>query len=224
MTQAIGSLSLFFGNNEKILEAVIASSSMRRFSAEDTLFVQEKEDNEVFYLLEGKVRAFLLSAEGHEIWLDDFYPGEIFGEMAAIGGFERTSNIAAISDVTVAVFPAEKFLNLMRQYGSIGLAVSGALVRRIHSTTQRMFELSVLSAPGRVYAELLRVSIIFSAGGDEKRIIQPSPVLSNFARRINSTRETVSRAINDLEKRGLIIREEKAMIIIAPQKLDSLIS
>jgi CRP-like cAMP-binding protein len=218
------SLSLFFGNNEDILKTVIASCSIKYFNASDTLLAQEDESNEVFCLMEGKVKALILSVEGHEIWLDDFGPGEIFGEMAAIGGFERTSNIVALTNVTVAVFPAEKFLALMRNYGSIGLAVSKILVKRIRTTTLRMFELSALSAPGRVYAELLRISEAFEDGGSEKRIIRPIPVASNFAKSVNSTRETVTRAINDLKKRGLISREGETLIILAPRKLGGLIN
>ncbi|MCH8347055.1 MAG: Crp/Fnr family transcriptional regulator [Proteobacteria bacterium] len=217
-------LSLFFGNDKDVLAAVKASCSLRRFDNGATLLAEEEEDNEVFLLLEGKVRAIVLSAEGHEIWLDDFGPGEIFGEMAALGGFERTSNIIAVTDVTVAIFPAKKFLGLMKRHGSIGLAVSKILVQRMRSTTRRMFELSALSAPGRIYAELLRLSKPYEEVGGEKRIISPAPVLSVFAGRVNSTRETVSRAINDLEKRGLIIREGKALIIITPRKLSGLIS
>jgi CRP-like cAMP-binding protein len=215
-------LSIFFGHSEDILGAAKASSSVRHFEAGDTLLAQEDRDNEVFCLLEGEARAMVLSAEGHEIWLDDFGPGMIFGEMAALGGFKRTSNIVAITKVTVAVFPCEKFLALMHQYGSVGLAVSRLLVERVRSTTRRMFELSTLSAPGRIYAELLRLSETYDEGG-EKRMIKPAPVLSVLAKRVNLTRETASRAINGLEKQGLIIRKDDALIIIAPKKLGDLI-
>ena len=172
----------------------------------------------------GKVKAVVFSMEGHEIWLNDIYKGEIFGEIAAIGGFKRTSNVVAETKGTVAVFSAEDFLKLMNQHGSFGIKLSEILIKRIRSITRRMFELSVLSAPGRVYSELLRISSPFSSDEKERRIIKPLPILSVLAKRVNSTRETVSRAINDLEKRGLIIRTEKALIIITPRELSGLIS
>lgn len=218
------SLSLFFGTNEGLLKTAMAFCSIKNFKAGDTLLMQDDDSNEVFCLLEGQTKAFVLSAEGHEIWLDEFSPGEIFGEMAAIGGFERTSNVVALTNVTVAVFSGKKFLELMRQDGALGLKVSQVLVKRVRSTTQRMFELSALSAPGRVYAELLRISETFQEGSNEKRIIQPVPVASSFALSINSTRETVTRAVNDLKRRGLLRREGDMLIILAPEKLNSLIS
>ena len=224
MTAYTDSLSLFFGNNENLLKAVMALCSIKNFKAGDTILAQEDEGDEVFCLLEGQVRALVLSIEGHEIWLDDFGPGEIFGEMAAIGGFERSSNIVALTNLTVAVFPGNQFLALMRKEGSLGLKVSEVLVKRIRATTQRMFELSALSAPGRVYAELLRISEALEEEGVETRIIKPVPVAATFALSVNSTRETVTRAISDLKRLGLIRREEDALIILAPKKLGGLIN
>lgn len=218
------SLSHFFGNDEKVLSAVKMSCSIRHFTSGEILVHQKDRNNEVFVILKGQVRAFVLSSEGHEIWLDDFGRGEIFGEMAAIGGFERTSNVVAVTKVTTAIFPADKFLDLMTQFGSIGIAVSEVLVKRIRATTRRMFELSVLSAPGRIYAELLRLSKPLNGGMGEKEIISPLPVFSSIAHRVNSTRETVSRAINDLERRGLIIRENDSLVIITPKKMGQLIT
>lgn len=217
-------LSIFFGNNAKTLTKVKTICSLKDFDKGITLISQDDTDNEVFLLLKGKVKAVVLSAEGHEIWLNDINSGEIFGEIAAICGFKRTSSIVAETKGTVAVFSAEDFLNLMSEHGSIGIKLSEILIKRIRSISRRMFELSVLSAPGRVYSELLRLSSPLSSEEKERRIIKPLPILSEMAKSVNSTRETVSRAINDLEKRGLIIRSEKALIIITPRKLSGLIS
>jgi CRP/FNR family cyclic AMP-dependent transcriptional regulator len=81
-----------------------------------------------------------------------------------------------------------------------------------------MYERSALSAVGRVYAELLR---------DAKRApdltISPAPVLSELALRVSTTRETASRAVNALERRGIIRRDATSLTIVAPQRLESLI-
>jgi DNA-binding IclR family transcriptional regulator len=48
-------------------------------------------------------------------------------------------------------------------------------------------------------------------------------VLSKLAVRVHSTRETVSRTINALERRGLIRRDGDALFIVAPQRLEEMI-
>jgi predicted transcriptional regulator len=48
-------------------------------------------------------------------------------------------------------------------------------------------------------------------------------VLTSLAVRVNSTRETVSRSINALERRGIIRREADTLIIVAPHRLEEMI-
>jgi len=48
-------------------------------------------------------------------------------------------------------------------------------------------------------------------------------VLSQFALQVQSTRETVSRAINALEKRGIIRRDEHGLRVVAPHRIEELI-
>jgi DNA-binding MarR family transcriptional regulator len=81
-----------------------------------------------------------------------------------------------------------------------------------------MVERTTLSACGRVHAELLRM-----ARQGDGRAIRPPPVLSALAVRVQSTRETVSRTIHALERRGIVRLEPGALIIVAPRRLEELV-
>ena len=107
-------------------------------------------------------------------------------------------------------------------HGALGLALARLLARRVHHTTQRMFELSALSATGRVYAELLRISEPSDNG--ETRYIRPKPTWTVLAQRVNTSRETASRTISDLEKRGLLRRVEGGFELVDPDQLSRLSS
>lgn len=216
-------LSQFFDNDMKLLSQIEDMYSVKQFLPGEIILSQEDESDEVFIILDGSVRAFILSTEGNDIWLGDFGPGDLFGEMAAIANISRTSSIYATTTANIAVFSAKNFLSIMRDHGAVGIKVSEILISRVQSTTRRMFELSVLSAPGRIYAEILRLSDDPSGKNTEMRFIEPVPTTIELALKVNSTRETVSRAINSLEKMGLIIREKGRMKIITPEKLGDMI-
>jgi len=51
-------------------------------------------------------------------------------------------------------------------------------------------------------------------------IIRPHPIYTNFALRVHSTRETVSRTINSLKKKGIVTRETGALEILKPEHLE----
>ena len=89
-----------------------------------------------------------------------------------------------------------------------------------HPLVGRLVEAITLSAPGRVCAELVRMSKPVGIDPD-KRVIRPSPVFLEVALRVSSTRETVSRTVNALLKDGVLSRETGAMLIHAPDALKS---
>lgn len=206
-------------DDEDIMQELQAKAHTRRYDARETIVLRHAEDRDVFVLLEGRARALVYSSEGHEIWLDDLLPGDIFGEMAALAGMPRTAEIRAEEPVAAAVYSAEDFLRIMRRHGELGIVISRRLIDRLQRTTQRMYELSALSAPGRVYAELLRSAEFSHDEGTESGIIRPPPQITELAKRVNSTRETASRTISDLERKGLVIRQTDCLIVLAPKEL-----
>ena len=172
---------------------------------------------DVFLILKGGARALLYSEHGNEVWFNDFGPGDFFGEMAAIVPADRSADIFASSDLIAARFAAKTFVELMKESGRLALFVTAQIVRRFRSTSDRMFELSALSAPGRIYAELLRIAEPDDVKNSDELVISSMPAMAELARRVNSTRETVSRTINDLEQRGLISRAKGRTAVVSPE-------
>lgn len=110
------------------------------------------------------------------------------------------------------------FLALLEAYGCVGLAVSRMLLKQLRATAAKMVERSTLSAVGRIHAELLRLARL----GDG-RTLRPMPVLAALAVRVHSTRETVSRTLHALERRGIVRRDSDALVIVAPGRLEDMI-
>jgi CRP-like cAMP-binding protein len=127
-------------------------------------------------------------------------------------------DLVAAEASRAATFLIGEFLLLLERHGCVGLAVSKMLLRQLRATAIKMVERSTLSAPGRIHAELLRLARL----GDG-HTVRPAPVLANLAVRVQSTRETVSRVINALERRGIIRRDGGALVIVAPHRLEELV-
>jgi DNA-binding MarR family transcriptional regulator len=96
--------------------------------------------------------------------------------------------------------------------------LSRLLLRQLRRATSRIYERAAVSAVGRVHAELLRM-----ARASPGLAISPAPVLSELAVRVLTTRETASRAVSALERRGIVRRESGSLIVVAPQRLEELI-
>lgn len=204
-----------FGCDAAVASAILHHASERHYEPRTIIIQQGNDAAHVFLMVQGQARAFLYSMDGRAVLLHEFGPGDIFGGLDSAA---QEPEVAAVDDVTAATFRTMDFVSLAERHGCVGLTLSRMLMARLRSTTERIYQRTTLSSFGRVYAELLRMAKM----GDG-RLIQPVPIFSELAGRVHTTRETVSRAISALERRGLINREGDAMTILAPQRLEELV-
>lgn len=207
-----------FGCSEDIARTVAANATARHFPAHSIMIRAGDADPDAWLILSGEAQAIAYSAGGHYILVHSFVAGDLFGEAAGLSVATSGAEVSAVANVDAGQIGVGAFVGLMERYNCIALSVAHALTLRLTQTTRRMVEGATLSAPGRIHAELLRQARI-GAG----MTIQPMPVLSTFALHVQSTRETVSRTISALEKRGIIKREGDALTVVAPHRLEELI-
>lgn len=171
-----------------------------------------------YLIIIGRAQAVIYSAGGQVILVHEFGPGDLFGAIGEAEPVQQEAEVLAAAEVHAFIVEALQLAALAQQHGSIGLALSRKLMQRLRETTSRMYERAALSAAGRVYAELLR-----QGSGQSGFRITPAPVIADLAFRASTTRETASRAISALQRRGIIRRAEESLTIVAPARLEELI-
>lgn len=201
-----------------VADAIGRRATARSYALKAAILRQGDPVEETFLLLAGRAHALLYGLEGQMVLLQEHLPGDLFGAIGEVDARPHDADIIAVERSEAAVFAAHDFVVLIERHACLGLAVSKLLLRQLRAATGRMAERVTLSAVGRVQAELLRLARL----GDG-RTIRPAPVLSALAVRVHSTRETVSRTISALERRGLLRREDDALVLVAPGRLEEMI-
>jgi CRP/FNR family cyclic AMP-dependent transcriptional regulator len=207
-----------FACSAAVAVAIAAKARVQEFAARAVIVAGERNHEHVHVMVDGHARMMAFAVDGRLVAIEDYQRGDLLGETGLFEPEAPLHDIAAVIASTSAAFPNAVFLEIMANYHCVALAVSRRLVERLSRITRRMVEGATLSAMGRIHAELLRQA---RAGDD--MTIRPAPVLSQFALQVQSTRETVSRAINALEKRGIIVRDEQRLRVVAPHRLEELV-
>jgi CRP/FNR family transcriptional regulator, cyclic AMP receptor protein len=201
-----------------VAQVVAGRAQYRDYQPRTTIIAQGDRNEQVFLTVTGHARAEALSMSGRLAILEDYFAGDFFGEGGLVEDAPSHDEVRAVERVDAAVFANPAFVALLSSYADFALAFSRMLVARLARTSRRLAEGATLSATGRIYAELLR-----QARAGAGMAIEPSPVLSSFALTVQSTRETVSRTINDLVKRGIVRRDAQRLVVVAPHRLEELI-
>jgi CRP-like cAMP-binding protein len=204
-----------FGCGEA-LGATIAGLAREAPHARGAMLWNGYQDDASALLCEGRAQELAFGREGAVLVLHALHAGELFG--AIMGAGEGAGRIEALEHGSSARFTTATVLRLMEGYPLVALAVARQMSARIEAMRRRMVETALLSATGRICSELLRL-----ARASSDLAIRPLPVFSELAVTVQSTRETVSRTISQLEKRGVLQRIEGGLAVIAPHRLEEMI-
>lgn len=193
-------------------------TTKRTYGADAVIALQAEDTELIGYVLSGRAKAISFSKAGDATWVGYFQTGDFFGHTALLSQNPPPFEIIAETDVEVLFVSTAHMQKLLDEQDGLSLELARDLAARLDQMTNRLIEAYTLSAKGRVCAELSRLSRIIGITPDT-RIIRPSPVFVELAERVNSTRETVSRTVNDLQRKGIVKREPGALVIMRPDRL-----
>lgn len=213
-----GAILAALGCSPEVAAAIAAHAAARDYSAQTVILRCGDAWAYVHLVLAGRARALVYGLDGQMVLVHEYRPGDVFGAVGSADMHPADADVVAVDPTRTACVSGPDFVILVDRHGSLGLLLVRRLLDQLRATSGRMVERMTLSAPGRVYAELLRLAAL----GDGAAI-RPAPVLAALAVRVQSTRETVSRAVSALERRGIVRREDEALVIVAPRRLEELV-
>ena len=151
--------------------------------------------------------------------MEEFGPGDVIAIESVLSGKALPFELVAKTDVKIIHVPKHIFLNALTDNPKYLEIVLAEVSTRLIHNTERLIEAHTLSARGRICAELIRHSKPIGVDPG-KHIIRPVPIFSKFALRVGSTRESVSRTVSSLVKKGILTRQAGALIIADMEKLE----
>jgi CRP/FNR family transcriptional regulator, cyclic AMP receptor protein len=194
-----------------------------RWNPGEHIIDRESASNDVYFIVRGRARVVEFSESGsRDVVLDEIGAGGYFGELAAIDGEPRSTNVVAAELTVTASLSPQDFIDMLFEHRDVGLAFMCRLTEMVRASTLRIVDLSLRDAQKRVYAELLRQAKTGGGGKPNTGFIRPVPVHGDIAARVSTTRETVARTISDLTHRGIVERKDDALHIYNLEQLTRL--
>lgn len=193
---------------------------VRSISSGEVIFVQGEPPAFVGVIVQGAAAALARSRGGEETWLDYYSRGDLLSHAVFLTQGTLQVEVVAETDLTMLTWTTSQLNTLLEEQTNLAADFLPYIAHRVEQLSQRLLEAYTLSARERVQLELSRLATPIGKN-PETSIIRPNPVLSRLARRVNSTRETASRTISDLLKKGILSREPGALIVVDPAALQS---
>jgi len=188
----------------------------------DVLFEKGDPGNHLYTINEGLLKISVDDPNsGREKTLALLSEDEVVGEMAVFGDQERSGKAIAIRDTHLLQIPEENFLDILQDYPTVGLNLIKILSERLLMSDEEIQSVTFQTIPGRLAAQLLRLSEKFGEETSDGRTIDIRLTHEQLSDLVGTNRETVTRYLNEFEDEGSICFEEENIKIIDSQALEA---
>jgi CRP/FNR family cyclic AMP-dependent transcriptional regulator len=207
-------IPLFSELSENDLKEVANLAVRQVYKKDNMILIEEEIGSTMFIILDGRVKISRISDEGREVILSILSEGDFFGEMSILDGQNRSANVVTLEDSKILVIRREDFLKMLHDYPQIAINLLKELAQRLRRSDSQIKSLSLQNATGKVASTLLRIaddSGKIHKGQVEIPRLPPQQDLANMA---GTSRETISRVLKALTKKGYLKKEGSRLIIL----------
>jgi CRP-like cAMP-binding protein len=191
----------------------------RRFAAAEAVFHEGDASNTCYLVRSGHARAIREHADGRQITLASFGPGDIFGELAMFDDERRSATVEAIDALSVLAILGPDLRALMFERPQLAVALAASLSRRLRSTNERLASQSFQTVQSRVATVIGQLVDRACAEGAGTVDVAITATQADVAMLAGSSRESASRFLAVLERAGVISQGRGRLTVHDPAAL-----
>lgn len=209
---------IFSDLDKDTLEKILKSGIIQSYKKNSVILSEEDTGSALFVITEGKVKVSRSSNDQKEVILAILNESDFFGEMSLLDGMARSATVTAIEDSKLFIIQRTEFLDLLKKYPEISIALLTELTKRFRASTMKIKALSLKDAEGKVATVLLQLAD--DIGKIRQGIVEIDnlPFQQELANMAGTSRETISRTLHSFAKKGLIELEGSKLRIIDYEK------
>ncbi len=199
-------------------ESIVSLSSL---TAHTRLFAEHQQPSNLHILCDGQVKLFIRSSEGRRLILRIAEPGEILGLSSAFTGSPYQMTAETLHTCTIATVRCPEFLEFLNRHPAAYHKVACELSLRQDQASARLRTIGLTRATS---AKLARMLLEWSANGLAEEAgarIHLTLTHGEIAECIATSRETVTRILNDFRRHGIVQVHGETLTVIDRAALEA---
>jgi len=207
--QIVRSTPLFGNMPQDVAQSIIGNQSVRSYDKGVTLFQQGEPASSFFVVLNGWVKLFRITPDGHEAVVAVFRRGETFAEAAMFLGARYPVSAEVVMPSRLLRVDGEVLRKRIREQPDLALSMLASASHHLKALVEQIEQIKVLSAPQRVADFLVRLCRVRDGGCTIELPYEKSLI----AGRLGMKPESLSRALAKLRPLGVSVDRENVAIV-----------
>ena len=194
--------------------------AVETFHKKQTLYQEGKRPRFLYYLVNGKVKAFKSHEDGKEYITDLFSAGDFIGYTAIIEDKNYDDSSAILEDAEIMQIPKDEFLAMVFSDINIATKFIRIVTQNVKEKEERLLNLAYSSLRKRVAKALVDIHEKFNKDG-QKNLIEFSR--EDIAQYVGTATESLIRTLSDFKSEKLIDIKSGKISITNLEKLKNLL-
>ncbi len=223
LRSALERSSLFSGAPEAAIKMALEATTVRVFAAESAIFREDDPGEAIYMIHDGRVKVSRANLEGRERIFTVLSSPEVLGEMAVISSSPRSATAYCLDQVSTLVIYREDLKAILDRHPHVLWNLTRILAKRLGDMNREVEMLSFASTQACIAYALQGLYL----RGGFKSSKDGLPTLEfthqDLANRTGNSRETITRALRDLEKENIIKTRPGLIVLLRPEALEAVI-
>ncbi|MBU3192063.1 Crp/Fnr family transcriptional regulator [Clostridium bowmanii] len=205
-------LPLFENIEDKTLELITESVIIKKIKKSQMLFAERQSIDNIYIVLEGKVTMYRLSEKGQKRVIFILNKGEIINEVI-FDNLTASINCEGFEDSEIMSISKVDLFNIMKQDFKLTQVILYSMSKKIRRLYRQLKNTVPTKMDKRVAAKLWKLSKDYGVQTEEGILINVKVSITYLADMLGSSRETISRAVKELEKMDMVKIKQRKFIV-----------
>jgi len=205
-------ISLFECIEDKTLDLIRVKVIVKKLKKSQILFAERQSMDNIYIVLEGKVTMYRLSEKGQKRIVYILNKGEMINEVI-FDNYSTSINCEGFEDSEIISITKVDLLNIMQQDFRLTEVILYSMSKKIRRLYRQIKNTVPIKMDKRVAAKLWKLSMDYGVETAEGILIDLKISITYLADMLGSSRETISRAVKELEIMGMVKIKQRKFIV-----------
>lgn len=191
----------------------LVKCSRRQKCPGNTIVIEAVDNQDIYIIMKGSVKAILFSEDGKKVILGRLGPGDYFGTLSIFHELPQSIAIITLEDSDFLIIPGKIMMNELKINPEITMHLLFNMSKKLRDAIELIHDLAFLGAKQRVVKALLDYYCERQDKMDSSIIEFQRPPMKDIAAYAGISRETASRVLRELSEKKLLSMNKKNITI-----------
>jgi CRP/FNR family transcriptional regulator, cyclic AMP receptor protein len=213
---------IFDGLNDADLADLDDRFAMATFRKGELIYSPFDRGEAMFLIESGRVRLFRSAADGRQVTLSMLDPGATFGQVSVLDEPMHDAYAEAMADSVVRILRVADLERTIDEHPRMALNLMRSLSERLRTAEDQIEALAFRPVPSRLAGKLLELMDRYGRVTPNGIRIDERFTHMQLAEMIGTSRETLTKVLNEMRDAGLIDVRERLIWVLDADGLERL--